>query len=117
MTSAWSITAAVNTPRAAFLDFPLGHTSGRPGRPDEQREIIRDALRLFESAGQSGTIVPLDFDWGSPWKDDPTKLVGNASARLDTPQYQSDADRRAAIERHGTTAACAACDPEDGPRE
>ena len=65
MTSAWSITAAVNPPRAAFLDFPLGHTSGPPERPAEQLEIIRDALGLFESVEESGTIVALDHDWGT----------------------------------------------------
>jgi hypothetical protein len=117
MTSALSITAAVKTPRAAFLDFPLGHTSGRPDRPDEQRDIIRDALGLFESVEQSGTIVPLDYDWGTAWKDDRTKMAGNASARLDSPQYQSDADRQAAADRHGATTTCVACDPTVGPHE
>ena len=117
MTSAWSITAAVNPPRAAFLDFPLGHTSGPPERPAEQLEIIRDALGLFESVEESGTIVALDHDWGTPWKHDRASMVGIASARLDSPQYQSVDDHRAAVDRHGETAACVACDPATGPHE
>ena len=40
MTSAWSITAAVWPPRAAFVDHPLGHTTGRAGDPAGQRAIV-----------------------------------------------------------------------------
>jgi hypothetical protein len=117
MTSAWSITAAVNTPRAAFLDFPLGHTSGPPERPDDQRAIVRDALGLFESVEESGTIVTLGQRWGAPWKHDRATMAGNASARVDSPQYQNDSDRQAAVDRHGGATACVACDPTVGSHE
>ena len=36
---------AMKPPRALFLDFPLGCSVGRPGEPEQQREILRDALR------------------------------------------------------------------------
>jgi len=117
MTSAWSITAAVNPPRAAFVDFPLGHTTGRPGRPDEQISIIRDALGLFESVHESGTIVPMGYDWAPPWKHDHDSMAGNTTGREDSPQYQSDADREAAVTRHGEALACVACDPAHGPHD
>ena len=44
MTSALSITKAANPPRAAYLDFPLGHTAGKPHQPLLNRAIVRDAL-------------------------------------------------------------------------
>ena len=43
MTSAWSITASVNPPRAAFVDYPLGHTTGQPhDRADQLRIVLQD---------------------------------------------------------------------------
>jgi len=49
LASALDITRAVNPPRAAFLDFPLGHTAGKPGDPELQRAILADALSSFAS--------------------------------------------------------------------
>ena len=116
MTSAWSITASANPPRAAFTDFPLGHTAGRPDRPDEQLALIRDALSLFESVETPGTIVPLDYAWGDDWKREARELVDHRTPRHDTPQYQSDLDRLAAVANHGETLACTACEPGMIPR-
>ena len=116
MTSAWSITAAVNPPRAAVTDFPLGHTAGRPNQPDEQVAVIRDALSLFESIEQPGTIVPLDYDWGQEWKAAARELVDHRAPRYDTPQYQTSDDRAAAIAGHGEDVACSICEPGMVPR-
>jgi hypothetical protein len=63
MTSALDITQAVNPPRAVFLNFPLGHQTGKPGRPDLQRRIVQDAMRAFETISRSGTIVHLPYVW------------------------------------------------------
>ena len=63
MTSALDITRAVNPPRAVFLDFPLGHQTGKPNQPDLQRQIVRDAMRAFETIGKPGTIVELPYVW------------------------------------------------------
>ncbi len=116
MTSAWSITAAVNPPRAAFTDFPLGHTAGRPDRPDEQVALIRDALSLFESIDRPGTIRALDYRWGEEWKTAARELVDHRTPRHDTPQYQTPDDRLAAIVNHGEEVACAVCEPGIVPR-
>jgi hypothetical protein len=63
MTSALDITLAVNPPRAVFVNFPLGHQTGKPHQPDLQRQIVRDALRAFETIDRTGTIVELPYVW------------------------------------------------------
>ncbi len=63
MTSALDITRAVNPPRAVFLNFPLGHQTGKPHEPDLQRQIVRDAMRAFETITRPGTIVELPYVW------------------------------------------------------
>ena len=117
MTSAWSITASANPPRAAYTDFPLGHTAGRPHCPDEQVEIIRDALTLFETLEHPGTIIPLAYTWPSDeWRAEARVLEDTRTARHETPQYQSEQDREAAIANHGEEFACSVCVPADVPR-
>jgi D-proline reductase (dithiol) PrdB len=63
MTSALDITQAVNPPRAVFVDFPLGHQTGKPHQPDLQRQIVREALGAFETIDRPGTIVELPYVW------------------------------------------------------
>ncbi len=63
MTSALDITRAVNPPRAVFLNFPLGHQTGKPHQPELQRRIVRDAMRAFETIDRPGTIVELPYVW------------------------------------------------------
>ena len=47
MGSALDILEAVNPPRAAFLDYLLGHTAGKPFDRDLQRAIAVSALDAF----------------------------------------------------------------------
>jgi hypothetical protein len=63
MTSALDITRSVNPPRAVFLNFPLGHQTGKPHQPDLQRQIVRDAMRAFETIERAGTIIELPYVW------------------------------------------------------
>ena len=44
MSSALDITQSVHPPRAVFLDYPLGHTTGKPHEPALQRDILLQAL-------------------------------------------------------------------------
>lgn len=104
----------MGAPRAAYLDFPLGRTSGRPGRPDEQRDLVAAALGLFESLDAPGEIVRLPFDWAEDdaWKDrvmrpsedaadrddEASKHEDDRVERRDAPQYQNDRDRLLAEE-------------------
>ena len=71
MTSAQDITRAVNPPRAAFLDFPLGHTTGKPHEPDLQRRILVQALSSF------GGAAPACDQWCRGGDSDPYLLAEN----------------------------------------
>ena len=102
MTSALSITQRVYPPRAAFLDFPLGHTTGKANDPALQRAIVRAALHAFETIETPGTIVRLPFSWADDdaWKDGVMRPKTAEGAHADdrverhpTPQYQSEDDR------------------------
>src|ERR1700737_4377957 len=63
MTSAIDITQAVKAPRAMFVNFPLGHQTGRPNDVGIQRQIVRDAMRAFETIATPGEIVELPYVW------------------------------------------------------
>ena len=63
MTSALDITQAVNPPRAVFLNFPLGHQTGRPHQPVLQHQIVRDAMHAFEAIRRPGSIIHLPYVW------------------------------------------------------
>lgn len=70
VTGARDITERVRPPRAAYLDFPLGYCLGRPGHPDEQRQIVRDVLALSEQDLEPGEIVDLPYRWPEQgWED------------------------------------------------
>ncbi|TDJ23400.1 MAG: hypothetical protein E2O58_08720 [Gammaproteobacteria bacterium] len=104
MTSAYSITRSVNPPRAVFLDFPLGHTTGKADEPELQRDILRRALSCFETLTAPGEIVELPFHWAQTddWKAPVDAARGDTSEddsrtpRRPDPQYQSEEDRRLA---------------------
>jgi hypothetical protein len=63
MTSALDITKAVKAPRAVFVNFPLGHQTGKPNQPELQRNIVRDAMRAFDAISRPGEIVELPYVW------------------------------------------------------
>lgn len=110
MSSAYSITAAVNPPRAVYLDYPLGHTSGRKDDRAEQLAIMRATLDAFANSS-AGEITTLPFEWSADhsWKDsvmrprpkDATSVKDDSHedtrvARFDTPQYQDAEDESVA---------------------
>ena len=112
MSSAYSITAAVSPPRAVYLDFPLGHTAGKPHDTGLQRSILRDTLDALVAIDEPGTIRRLPYRWAEDdaWKDlvmRPSPDGSSADDRTERhpdPQYQSEADRiaaQAAFERDG----------------
>ena len=63
MSSALDITTLVKPPRAVFVNFPLGHQCGKPDDPVGQRAILREALRLLESATEGGTLLHVPVRW------------------------------------------------------
>ena len=109
MTSARDITRAVNPPRAAFLDFPLGHTTGKPHEPDLQRQLLAEALSSFETMTVPGSMKELPFRWSEneEWKAKAFAEGDGRTPRHDTPQYQSEEDRRRA--EQGGSRSCPVC--------
>lgn len=92
MASALDVIRAVNPPRAAFLDYPLGHTTGKPLDPELQRNILLQALGAFEKITEPGGVLTLDFRWSETddWK---KNIILERKPRHDTPQYQTEEDR------------------------
>jgi len=109
MTSAQDITRAVNPPRAAFLDFPLGHTAGKPNAPDLQRQILVQALSSLETMTAPGSVIELPFRWSEDeeWKAKAFAGGDDRTPRHDTPQYQEEEDRRRA--ETGGSPSCPVC--------
>lgn len=121
MTSALSITRAVNPPRAAFIDFPLGNTTGKPHDREGQRAILRAALSGFATIQAAGGISTLPFVWSNDdaWKDtalrgrvtgggDAVEVRDERTERHGTPQYQCERDRTLA-ERAQREGGCPTC--------
>ncbi|WP_420623368.1 hypothetical protein [Candidatus Poriferisodalis sp.] len=125
VTSARDITRAVWPPRAAYLDYPLGHTSGRPHEPELNLQILRDAFAAFENLRVPGSMAHLRYRWSESdrWKDkvfapsaeaadlsESAVPTGGESAsatydddriqRHPTPQYQTEQDAAAARASH-----------------
>ncbi len=65
--SARDIVEHCGVPRFLFPDFPLGNPSGPPWQPDMQRNIVKRALGLLETATAPRTTLAADL----PWKDGP----------------------------------------------
>ena len=95
MTSALDITQAVNPPRAAFLDYPLGHTTGKPYQPALQRQILLEALAGFSDLAVPGSVKTLPFKWSEDrsWQETAQRGPDDRRPRYDTPQYQFEEDR------------------------
>lgn len=95
MTSALDITRSVHPPRAAFLDYPLGHTTGKPHQPELQREILLQALDGFTSLTTPGSVKILPFKWSDDqtWQETAQRGPDDRRPRYETPQYQNADDR------------------------
>ena len=127
MSSARDITRAAWPPRAAYLDYPLGHTSGRAHEPDLNLAILRDTFAAFENLRVPGSMAHLPYRWSATdrWKDRvfapstkaeelpecavPTDEAAASAGdgyeddrieRHPTPQYQTDEDAAAARASH-----------------
>ena len=98
MTSSWVITASANPPRASFLNYPLGHTAGRPHELQEQTDIAAAALRLIDTATEPGHISSLPYVWPTEWRAKARELSDTRTERYDTPQYERPTDEDAVTE-------------------
>ena len=97
--SAFDILTAGAPPRAMFLDYPLGHSAGKPFDPTDQEFIVESALQGFNRFKKPGEIGVLASDWGSTeWKTEAASTKGEDTRqpRDMTPQFQLEGDRIAA---------------------
>lgn len=95
--SAWDIVLAGRPPRTVFVDYPLGHTTGKPGDAADQLEILGAALAAFPKFEAPGGFVDLGRAWGADdaWKTEAAGAGGGdqRQPRDLTPRYQYEADR------------------------
>lgn len=63
MSSAWDISYEVRAPRTVFVNFPLGHQTGKVDDAALQRRILHDALRAFETFWAPGQMLSLPYVW------------------------------------------------------
>ena len=99
LSSALSITQSVQPPRSVFVDFPLGHTSGKPFEPAQQDDLLTRTLAAFTDMQTAGDIRQFSDCWAADdsWKHAVLNPAGDdRSERADGPQYQLDSDRLAA---------------------
>jgi D-proline reductase (dithiol) PrdB len=61
--SARDVTESVKPPRSVFVNFPLGHTTGKPFDRELQMKIIKDAFDALKSIKEPGTIIDLPYQW------------------------------------------------------
>ncbi len=98
--SAFDILSAGRPPRATFIDYPLGHTAGKPFDVGDQLGILRAALEGFETLRTPGEIRTLANRWdeSGEWRKQDGRSDGADTRRPrdETPQFQFEADREAA---------------------
>mgnify|MGYP001562363648 CR=1 FL=1 len=100
MASALDITRAGRPPRITFVDYPLGHTVGKPFERAEQLMIVRQGLSGLQSMTHAEQIerLPLQWDATGEWKAQEWKKGGAGGEdvrkpRDTSPQYQTGQDR------------------------
>ena len=98
--SALDILLAGQPPRATFIDYPLGHTVGKPFDTEDQFAIVRASLEGFTTATRPGEVRMLAQRWDSEaaWKNEAATTQGDDTRqpRDETPQFQFPEDRLAA---------------------
>lgn len=97
--SAHDIFEAGRPPRAAFVDYPLGHSSGKPFDEADQLSVVRAALRAMESMTAPGIQVLANrWDESGEWKQEAGRTRGPDTRRPrdESPQFQKESDRDAA---------------------
>lgn len=97
LASALDIIEAGRAPRTVFVDYPLGHTAGRPFDPEDQKRIVTSALDALASITAPGQIMTLPAHWSddNTWRAEAVNpdQGDTRQPRDTTPRYQYDADR------------------------
>ena len=53
----------LSVPRGLVLRFPFGRPFGAPGKPNQQRVVLEDALTLLSSAREPREIRSAPYRW------------------------------------------------------
>ena len=99
MASAYDIIRAANPPRTAFIDYPLGHTAGKPNDRADQSAVMRATIDAFATLSEPGELIDLGFRWSDDeaWRTAAAADQGDQRQPRDTtPRYQTEDDRRLA---------------------
>lgn len=107
--SALDILTAGQPPRAAFLNYPLGHEAGRPFDAADQYSALQQTLSLLDTQTSPG-IVHLDNDWPEGWEAVRREAQDSdgqdlRSPRDETPRYERPEDAALAQQLGATVAA------------
>ena len=101
MASALDIIEAGNPPRVTFLNYPLGHTAGKPFDAQDQYSVISAAALALENSSQQDEVMRLPNLWSDDpsWKEHAAVSSEGDSRqpRDETPQFQREEDRRQAV--------------------
>lgn len=100
--SAFDILSSSWPPRTSFVNYPLGHSAGKPFDKADQNRLVRAALVGLETHTKAGQVNVLDCDWGN--LEDVCATVGGEETilnRVTTITYQNEVDLERAIKRHG----------------
>ena len=98
MGCAKDIVEYVGVPRFLFSDFPLGNSAGKPDDAESQKQTLRMALELLESARLPRTTVqsPQKFADNHEWKRDYYNVSGMSEHELQVLRDDFDAQKKAA---------------------
>ena len=98
--SALDILQSGQPPRATFVDYPLGHTAGKPFDRADQLDVVRNGLLALVTMARPGEIAKLPNAWDASgeWRKEAERTRGADTRRPrdTTQQFQLEADREAA---------------------
>ena len=90
--SALDILQSAAPPRATYLDYPLGHTCGKPFDGTDQLDIVRRSLRQLELITTPGDIV--DLGMTRRWTPVPVTRARSATLRRSISLKKTDGSRK-----------------------
>jgi len=98
--SARDILLAGQPPRACFVDYPLGHATGKPFDRADQADIVRASLEALVTSATPGALQSLPNRWADDvWRTQAGAITGQDTRqpRDESPQFQLPGDRAAAL--------------------
>lgn len=57
------VTQGTGAPRASYMHFPMGNPMGEPGKPAQQRRILRSILETMQQLEGPDQLVEIPYRW------------------------------------------------------